>query len=59
MDYEAWRPALAAFYRREASLMSAECVKRGDPLSVADHHVIEALADAVALAPHRKLRIAA
>lgn len=44
--YETWRPALAAFYRREAMPQSAECVGRGDPLSASDRNLIEALRDA-------------
>lgn len=42
-DLEAWRPALIAFYLREAMPQSAQSLRSGNPLSVADKHVIEAL----------------
>lgn len=45
-DYESWRPALAAFYRREAMPQHAENLERGCSLSASDRNLIEALAAA-------------
>lgn len=42
-DYEAWRAALAAFYRADACFQSAENIERGMPLDVGDKRVIRAL----------------
>lgn len=50
-DYEAWRPALAAFYRSECCFQSAENVARGDPLTISDKRMIEALTAAHERAP--------
>jgi hypothetical protein len=53
-DYEAWRSALAAFYRAEAFPQSAENVERGDRLTNADRRTIEALIIAGERSPVRK-----
>jgi hypothetical protein len=45
-DYEAWRPALAAFYRAGSWFQSAESVERGCPLSIDDKRHIDCLAAA-------------
>jgi hypothetical protein len=50
-NYEAWRPALIAFYRAEAMFQSAENVERGSPLSHADRRLIDALIVAGERAP--------
>lgn len=44
-DYEAWRPALIAFYRAESPWMTQklENLRRGDPLTTDDCHVIDGL----------------
>lgn len=42
-NYEAWRPALIAFYKAEAMFQSAENVKRGEPLTNGDRRMIETL----------------
>lgn len=48
MDYEAWRPALVAFYRAECSFQSAENVgKFRFPLTNSDKRMIDALAAAL------------
>jgi hypothetical protein len=50
--YEAWRDALAAFYRAEAWFVSAENVgKLRMPLTEADRRTIDALKAASAIAP--------
>lgn len=42
--YEAWRPALIAFYRSEGPwFQKVENLQRGDPLSDEDRHVIDGL----------------
>lgn len=47
-DYEAWRPALAAFYRAETWFQSAENVgKFKMPLTEGDKRTIDALKAAV------------
>lgn len=46
IDAEEWRPALAAFYRAEVWLQSAENVERGFPLTIDDRRTIKALAAA-------------
>ena len=58
-DYEAWRPALIAFYRADSWFVSAEHLERGAQLSVQDKRLIEALAKTLPHAPRRKLAIAA
>lgn len=50
-EREAWRPALAAFYRAEAMPQSAEAVELGYPLSHSDCRQIDALKVALELAP--------
>ncbi len=58
-DYEAWRPALIAFYQAECSFQSAENVKRGEPLTNSDRRMIDCLIVAGERMPKRKLKIAA
>ena len=50
-DYEAWRPALAAFYEADCCFQSAENVKRNYSLTFADKRMIEALIVAGERAP--------
>jgi hypothetical protein len=50
-DYEAWRPALAAFYKADCCFQSAENVSRGYPLTLADKRIIDGLILAVERAP--------
>jgi len=44
-DYEAWRPALIAFYRHESPWMVQKLanLENGYPLSIDDRHVIDGL----------------
>jgi hypothetical protein len=51
-DYEAWRPALIAFYRHESPWMrqKLENLERGDPLTTDDRHVIDGLIAATRIA---------
>jgi hypothetical protein len=51
-DYEAWRPALIAFYRHESPWMTQklENLRRGDPLTTDDRHVIDGLIAATRIA---------
>lgn len=43
-DYEAWRPALIAFYRHDGPwFQTIENLKRGDPLTAENKRVIDAL----------------
>lgn len=42
-DYEAWRPALVAFYKADCCFQSAMNVKNGMPLTIGDKRVIDAL----------------
>lgn len=59
VDYEAWRPALAAFYRKDGCAQSAENVSKFQfPLGVADCRVIDALAEAFQRAPAEQRRAA-
>jgi hypothetical protein len=58
IDCELWRPALAAFYRAEAWLQSAENVARGFPLTVEDKRTIRSLATAFELQPVASKRAA-
>jgi hypothetical protein len=53
-DYEAWRPALVAFYRADAWFQSAENVERGFPLTNADRRIIDALIVAGERAPLKR-----
>ena len=52
LDYEAFRPALIAFYEHESPWMvqKLENLRRGDPLTIDDKHVIDGLAAVQALA---------
>lgn len=60
MNYEAWRPALIAFYKADRWFVSADHLERfNSPLSDQDKRLIEALAASFKLAPRDKLRIAA
>jgi hypothetical protein len=43
IDYEAQRPALAAFYRAGCWFQSAECVERDYPLTLDDKRHIRCL----------------
>lgn len=51
-DYEFWRPALIAFYQGESPWMTQkiENLRRGDPLTIDDCHVIDGLREATRLA---------
>jgi hypothetical protein len=51
-DYEAWRPALIAFYWRESPwmLQKLENLERGYPLSDDDRRVIDGLREALKVA---------
>jgi hypothetical protein len=44
-DYEAWRPALIAFFRADSPWMAQkrENLERGDPLTNEDRRTIDAL----------------
>jgi hypothetical protein len=58
--YEAWRPALSAFWRIDGALMRADNVgKLGFPLDYLDRRTIDGLAAAARLAPRAGLRAAA
>ena len=58
LDYEAWRPALIAFYKADGWFQSVENLEKYDfPLGLQDKRLIEALAKAFAERP--KLKIAA
>lgn len=58
-SYEAWRPALAAFYRKDGLAQAAENVgKLGLPLTYLDRRTIDALAVAMDLAPVSHARAA-
>lgn len=50
-DYEAWRPALIAFYKADCWFQSAENLERGCDLSAQDKRLIEALMIAGERAP--------
>lgn len=50
-DYEAWRPALIAFYKADGWFQSAENLERGSPLNNADRRLIDALIIAGERAP--------
>lgn len=52
-DYEAWRPALIAFYERDELRQKAANLKNGDALDYLDRRAIEALAAAAELLPMR------
>jgi hypothetical protein len=52
-NYEAWRQALAAFYRADCCFQSAENVARGSPLTNADRRIIEGLILAGERAPRK------
>lgn len=43
IDYDAWRPALAAFYRADCWFMTADLLDRGEPLTVENKRHIHAL----------------
>lgn len=51
-DYEAWRPALIAFYQAESPWMSQKLqnLRRGDAMTGDDKHVIDGLIAAVRIA---------
>lgn len=50
-DYEAWRPALIAFYRAQGPwFMTIEQLERGSPLSADNKHDIDGLMAAFELA---------
>lgn len=51
-DYEAWRPALIAFYQSESPYLPTriQCLRRGCPLSVDDKHTIDGLRAALKVA---------
>jgi hypothetical protein len=51
VNYEAWRPALIAFYTADGWNISAEHLRLGAPMSVQDKRVIEALMAAQQLVP--------
>jgi hypothetical protein len=60
MDYEAWRPALIAFYRADCWFQSAENLERPNhALSAQDKRLIEVLAATIPHAPREGLRKAA
>ena len=48
---EAWRPALAAFYRSVAMFMRSDLMRQGFPLDNSDRHEIAALRAAFEVAP--------
>lgn len=50
-DYEAWRPALAAYYRAVSLPTHGDCIERGDDLGLSDKSHIEGIAAAVRHAP--------
>lgn len=52
-NYEAWRPALIAFYRVDSPWMTQkrENLNRGDPLTNEDRRIIDALIVAGERAP--------
>jgi hypothetical protein len=52
-DYEAWRPALAAFYRAGCWFQSARSVEQGCKLSIDDRHHIDCLIAAFERAPEQ------
>jgi hypothetical protein len=58
MDYEAWRPALAAFYRADCWFQTAEHLERGGKLTPENKRHIRALQAAFIVqavnTPHRK-----
>jgi hypothetical protein len=49
--YEAWRPALAAYYKARCMWMSSELLATGIPLTVCDRGEINALRKAFEVAP--------
>jgi hypothetical protein len=51
LDYEAWRPALIAFYERDELRQKALNLKNGVPLDYLDRRTIEALRAALDAAP--------
>jgi hypothetical protein len=53
-DYEAWRPALVAFYRADGWFQSAENAERGSQLTNEDRRIIDALIVAGERAPKLK-----
>jgi hypothetical protein len=55
MDYEAWRPALIAFYRADGWFQSAENLERGCELTPECERTIRSLAAAYQATPQRKL----
>lgn len=50
-DYEAWRPALIAFYEHDELKQKAANLKNGTPLDYLDRRAIEALVAAAELIP--------
>lgn len=53
-DYEAWRPALIAFYRAQGPwYMTIEELERGSPLTTDNKHDIDGLVAALALVSER------
>jgi hypothetical protein len=51
-SYEAWRPALVAFYLNDGPwFQTVENVRRGDPLTRTDRRIINALQAALRVAP--------
>jgi hypothetical protein len=54
-DYEAWRPALIAFYRAQGPwFMTIEQLERGAPLTTDNKHDIDGLVAAMTLIPMRQ-----
>lgn len=51
MNYEAWRPALIAFYERDELRTKARLLKDGQPLDYLDKRAIDGLAAAANLIP--------
>jgi hypothetical protein len=51
IDYEAWRPALIAFYERDELRQKALNLKNGAPLDYLDKRAIDGLRAALDLAP--------
>jgi hypothetical protein len=50
LDYEAWRPALVAYYTGKGLHFTAQCSRDGE-LDAEDHRTIQALALALPHAP--------
>ena len=59
LDYEAWRPALIAFYRADCWFQTADNLEHGYELTVENKSHARALAAALAHAPREELRRAA